>query len=70
MEVGGGVGVEAGAGDISWPMPGISESSRLNDLDPPEVVPGTGDDPPDAAAVNPFVPPLALVELDGEGPTA
>ena len=70
VEVGGGVGVEAGAGDISWPKPGISESSRLNALDPPEAVPGVGDDPPEAAAVSPLVPPLELFELDGEGPTA
>ena len=70
VEVEGGVGVEAGEGDISWPMPGISESSRLNDLDPPDAVPGTCDDPPEAAAVSPPAPPLGLFEVDDEGPTA
>jgi hypothetical protein len=67
--VGDGVGVDD-VGVMSWLIPGISESRRLNVLEPLALP--DGDEPPDAAAVSP-VPPdevlLDIAEIDDE-PTA
>ena len=66
-----GDGVEVDdVGVISWLIPGISERSRPNALEPP--VPPEEVEPPDAAAVSPAPPDDVLVdgaEAD-DGPTA
>ena len=67
--VGDGVEVDD-VGVISWLIPGISERSRPNALEPP--VPPEEVEPPDAAAVSPAPPdavPLGVAVTDA-GPTA
>lgn len=57
--VGDGVGVDD-VGVMSWLIPGISESSRPNPLEPLAVE----DEPPDAAAVSPVAPDTVLLDAE------
>jgi hypothetical protein len=60
--VGDGVGVDE-VGVMSWLIPGISESSRLNPLEPLAL----DDELPDAAAVTPVTPDnKVLLEAEDE----
>lgn len=57
--VGDGAGVDE-VGVMSWLIPGISESSRPNPLEPLALE----DEPPDAAAVSPVAPDTVLLEAE------